>query len=497
MLPALALPLWSVAADTARAGQGTIILAQAVPNETPEQRRIREQKAKQPAPAPRGAPPVQQVPPVQNVPKQQPQAIPQPKQPQVVPQPKQPAQVPQPVQPKQPAQVVPPPPPPPAGAPQSQQPAQVVPQQTPQTGQQKTIPKRDGQPKNAPVVAQPPAGQPPVAQPPAGGPQSPYFRQVPGQKGGPVQVGRPGAPAGPADVNALRGMRQERREPGGRVVIMEPGGRSIVREGDRVIIRSNEALRFSRFGQPMVTRRGAETFNIVRRPDGVEIITVTDANGNLLRRLRRGPDGREVLLIDNRRRAGIGIGGAVVGAGLFLGLAAPVIMMPRERYIVDVGGAPPALLVDTLMAPPVMAMERPYTLDEIRYNVQLRDRMPRIDIDTVTFSTGSWEVTPDQYPALEAIAQAILSVIARNPNEVFLIEGHTDAVGNPDDNLSLSDRRAETVAVILSDTYMVPAENLVTQGYGAQFLKVPTQEALRENRRVAIRRITPLLGAQQ
>src|SRR5207342_2394588 len=104
----------------------------------------------------------------------------------------------------------------------------------------------------------------------------------------------------------------------------------------------------------------------VRRPGGFEVITVTDARGNLLRRIRRGPDGREVILIDNRPRIGprIGVAAAVVGAGLVLGLAAPIITMPRERYIVDVSGAPPELLVDTLMAPPVMAMERPYTLDE-------------------------------------------------------------------------------------------------------------------------------------
>ena len=74
-----------------------------------------------------------------------------------------------------------------------------------------------------------------------------------------------------------------------------------------------------------------------------------------------------------------------------------------------------------------------------------------------------------------------------------------ERTGDTDDggiraNLSLSDRRAESVANILTQTYMVPPENLVTQGYGAQVLKVPTQEALRENRRVAIRRITPLLA---
>jgi outer membrane protein OmpA-like peptidoglycan-associated protein len=122
--------------------------------------------------------------------------------------------------------------------------------------------------------------------------------------------------------------------------------------------------------------------------------------------------------------------------------------------------------------------------------------MPRIDISTITFASGSWEVAPEQYAALQAIAQAILTVVQRNPNEVFMIEGHTDAVGNPDDNLSLSDRRAESVANILSETYMVPPENLVTQGYGEQYLKIPTQEAERQNRRVAVRRITPMLTGQ-
>jgi OmpA family len=60
------------------------------------------------------------------------------------------------------------------------------------------------------------------------------------------------------------------------------------------------------------------------------------------------------------------------------------------------------------------------------------------------------------------------------PNEMFLIEGHTDAVGANVDNLSLPDRRAESVAVVLTEVYRIPPENLVTQGYGEQNLKVPT-----------------------
>jgi outer membrane protein OmpA-like peptidoglycan-associated protein len=86
--------------------------------------------------------------------------------------------------------------------------------------------------------------------------------------------------------------------------------------------------------------------------------------------------------------------------------------------------------------------------------------------------------------------------IAANPSEVFLIEGHTDAVGSEIDNLSLSDRRAEAVALVLAEQFGVPAENLTTQGYGEQYLKVPTPGPERANRRVTVRRITPLLSGQ-
>jgi outer membrane protein OmpA-like peptidoglycan-associated protein len=76
---------------------------------------------------------------------------------------------------------------------------------------------------------------------------------------------------------------------------------------------------------------------------------------------------------------------------------------------------------------------------------------------------------------------------------VFLIEGHTDAVGNDVDNLSLSDRRAQAAAELLTQQFQVPPENLTSQGYGKQFLKIPTDAPEPRNRRVTIRRITPLL----
>jgi outer membrane protein OmpA-like peptidoglycan-associated protein len=49
---------------------------------------------------------------------------------------------------------------------------------------------------------------------------------------------------------------------------------------------------------------------------------------------------------------------------------------------------------------------------------------------------------------------------------------------------------------MLTNQFGVPAENLTTQGYGKQFLKIPTDGPERANRRVAVRRITPLLAGQ-
>jgi len=151
-------------------------------------------------------------------------------------------------------------------------------------------------------------------------------------------------------------------------------------------------------------------------------------------------------------------------------------------------------LYDALSAPPVEELDDRYSLDEIRSSYTLRDRMRRIDLDTINFAFGSWEVEEQDYDRLERVARAMRRVLRRNPDEMFLIEGHTDAVGSDEDNLTLSDRRAESVAHILTEEFGIPAENLTTQGYGEQFLKIPTSEPERANRRVAIRRITPLLA---
>jgi outer membrane protein OmpA-like peptidoglycan-associated protein len=284
-------------------------------------------------------------------------------------------------------------------------------------------------------------------------------------------------------------IRRDRRETrdGNRTVINE-GDRTIVRDGNRTIIRHNEADRFAIGARDVrVTQRNNDTISIIVRPDGAQIVTTTGRDGRLIRRVRRDRNGREVIIIDNRF--------AGARPGFFVNVPPPRYRGPRDRYILDARRANRDAIFALFLAPPIERIDRRYTLEEVRYSEPLRAYMPRVDLD-VNFETGSWQLTPDQFDQLAVIAEGLNRAIAKNPREVFLIEGHTDAVGSDEDNLSLSDRRAEAVAVALTEQFQVPPENLVTQGYGEQNLKVPTDGPSAENRRVAVLRITPLMDQQ-
>src|SRR5258708_15334343 len=115
--------------------------------------------------------------------------------------------------------------------------------------------------------------------------------------------------------------------------------------------------------------------------------------------------------------------------GFYVDLAPPVVRIPYNRYIVDSEEASPDVLYETMMAPPVERIERRYSLDEIRYSPTVRQRMPSIDVNTINFELGSWEIPPDQAAKLQAIADGLNRAIQANPREGFLMAGDTDARG--------------------------------------------------------------------
>lgn len=275
-------------------------------------------------------------------------------------------------------------------------------------------------------------------------------------------------------------------------VIEEVDNRVILDVGDRIFVRGDDRPRLRRDAERTYydeLPRGRTRETIVR-PGGYQIVTVYDRYGDVLQRSRIDRDGNEYLMIyapeydDNPRASIIDVG---------YELPPMRLTIPVRDYIIDVADDPDRDFYDFLAMPPVERVERVYTIDEVRHSARLRDKVRRIDLDTIHFATGSAEVSLSQAKTLRKVATAMQKVLAKDPGETFFIEGHTDAVGSDRSNLVLSDKRAESVANLLTEVYDIPAENLVTQGYGERFLKIRTQAAEQENRRVTIRRVTPLV----
>ncbi|MCA1493507.1 OmpA family protein [Ensifer sp. NBAIM29] len=275
-------------------------------------------------------------------------------------------------------------------------------------------------------------------------------------------------------------------------VVEETENRVILEAGDRIFVRGDDRPRLRRdaeetFYEELPRGRYRET---IVRPDGYRVVTIYNRYGDILQRTRIDRDGNDYVLIyapeyEERRRP------AIVDVGYEL---PPMrLTIPVDDYIVDYAEEPDRDYYEFLSEPPVERVERVYTMDEVRHSARLRDKVRRVDLDTITFATGSAEVSMSQAKTLRRVADAMAKILERDPGETFFIEGHTDAVGSDRSNLLLSDKRADSVATLLSEVYGIAPENLVTQGYGERFLKIRTQEAEQENRRVTIRRVTPLV----
>jgi outer membrane protein OmpA-like peptidoglycan-associated protein len=126
-----------------------------------------------------------------------------------------------------------------------------------------------------------------------------------------------------------------------------------------------------------------------------------------------------------------------------------------------------------------------------RYDVLVR--IPSITISRLTFKSGSSALTAQSARSLAKLTGALRKMLSNSPNEIFLIEGHTDAAGSPELNLRLSEDRAKAVRDYLVYVGGIPSDNLIYHGFGSSQLAVNTQKSEIQNRRVEIRRITPFV----
>ncbi len=266
--------------------------------------------------------------------------------------------------------------------------------------------------------------------------------------------------------------------------------RVVANSGDRVVVdRGNGDLAIWKDdnanlrapGVVETTDRYADGSTLTRlaRPDGSEIVTVRDATGRVVRRELLRADGTSVPIINDAR--------------LYEPVRVSQLPKPRLPALRFAEDSDPALLRAVLEDAEDIDLGRTFSLAQVRETRQLRELAPELTGDPITFATGSSAIRPEEARKLSRIATLMRDLIAENPGEVFLVEGHTDAVGSAASNLALSDRRAESIALALSEIFAVPPENMIVQGYGERFLRVPTAEAEALNRRVAMRRITWLL----
>lgn len=272
---------------------------------------------------------------------------------------------------------------------------------------------------------------------------------------------------------------------------------------DRIVFRIGDEIRVEyRNRGDRITRDARDVYyeelrhgrvrEVVTRRNGVKIVTVYNREGDILQRVKILPDGREIVLVHVDRSHY-----DEVGDRNRAGRRLPPLRLtiPARDYILEAERVRDRdTYYEFLRKPPVERVERTYSISEVTSSPRIRDKVRRIDLDTINFEFGSAEVTQEELPELDGIAWAIQQMLENNPGETFLVEGHTDAVGSEIDNMALSDRRAWAVVDALTDYYDIPPENLVPQGYGEEYLKVQTQAPNRENRRVAIRRITPLVA---
>jgi len=208
-------------------------------------------------------------------------------------------------------------------------------------------------------------------------------------------------------------------------------------------------------------------------------VTIRDATGRVLRRAQYDRLGRELILFDD-----------LVEERVVVIRDLPV---PRQRIVISSKDNDVALKRE-LAALEAEKAGRNFSLRQIRGIPEVRALAATIDVASVTFGSGSSAIGAAEARKLADLGRVMQELLDANPAEVFLIEGHTDATGKTALNLALSDRRAESVALALTEFFEIPPENMVIQGYGETELLIDTEANEPRNRRVEVRVITPLLS---
>ena len=264
-------------------------------------------------------------------------------------------------------------------------------------------------------------------------------------------------------------------------VVSNTGDRAVVRDPNgqyRIIKDDDTLLRQPGSNVATTTYRDGSTRTEVVASDNSSTVTVRAADGRVLSRTRILPDGQEVVLFDDTRSFD----------RVDVSNLRPAAQDEFDYSQGDAEGLRAALSAKNEALP-----DRSFSLNQIRRIDAVRKLVPVISLNQINFQTGSAVIDAAEAEDLSTLGKAMRRAIEDDPAQVFLIEGHTDTVGDASYNLALSDRRAESLALALTEYFQVPPSNMIVQGYGEADLRVRQAGDIRANRRGAVRNITPLL----
>jgi len=121
-------------------------------------------------------------------------------------------------------------------------------------------------------------------------------------------------------------------------------------------------------------------------------------------------------------------------------------------------------------------------------SVEVRETEKEIQVllgAEILFDTGQYVLKPEATGALQQVGELLKGY----PDLPILIEGHTDSVGRPQANQTLSENRADSVKTWLVANAGIPDTRITTKGYGQTVPAASndTPEGRQKNRRVEIK----------
>ena len=111
------------------------------------------------------------------------------------------------------------------------------------------------------------------------------------------------------------------------------------------------------------------------------------------------------------------------------------------------------------------------------------NKLPHVNVD-IQFNPDTPVIRPESYRAVGRVADALTNPALMS--STFLIVGRTDSTGRRDNNLALSQRRAEAIRDALVTTFRISSKRLLAVGLGEEQLQDATHPTAAVNQQVQV-----------